>query len=130
MKLTTLSTMALVLLVCAGVAVGQSSNSSSANQTIQGCLRQTGGDFILTTTGPELKQYMVMGDTGPLATHVGQVIAVTGNITVPAANATGQPIGSAEQSGGANAVGTASTRQSGTIQMNSFRKISDTCSSQ
>jgi hypothetical protein len=124
MKLTSSLVLVLALVIGAGTAVvaqTDSSDSSNQNQTIQGCLQHQGNTFIVTT--PDHEQYRVQGKVGELVPHIGQMIAVTGDIKVPAQS--GHPVGNEPH----EAVGTM-RHGAGTIQMNSFQEISHTCNSQ
>ncbi len=98
---------------------GQSSASSSAdtNQTVQGCLSGSDGNYTLTDKSGTA--YQLTGDTSKLANHVGHTIQITGNSTT-AKSSTG--------SAGGNSMSGA-TDTHATLNVTSFKHVSTSCDS-
>ncbi len=129
----------------------QSSNSnpSDSQNTLQGCLSGSNGNFILTDNSGNT--YQLTGDTDDLGKHVGQEVKVKGNSASSSASgtsgagtagATGAATGSGTATGtspsaqGSISANTGTPGSSGTASVNSgifnvsrVKKISNSCNS-
>jgi hypothetical protein len=89
------------------------SSANAGQATVEGCLSNSGGKYMLTDKHG--KTYELMGDSSTLAEHVGHEIKVTG------AESTGSA------SAGGNMGQTAGAER--TIEVSSVKHISKTCKS-
>jgi len=97
-----------------GTAQGDMSpTSAGANKSVEGCLSGSDGNYMLTDKSGT--SYRLTGDTSKLAEHVGHEVKITGSMPNSAAASGGMAGDSAE---GKN-----------TLQVNSVKHISKTCSS-
>ena len=121
-------------------AAGQTSSSTAAGQTssspagaaanaatVQGCLHNSGGNYILVSdTG---STYQLQGDTSKLAEHVEHEVAISGSASAnPAGKDTGSGAGSS--SGAASSAGAAAGAEGspqGTINVTGVEHVSKTC---
>ncbi len=118
MKSLTIST--LILLLCGSWAVAQqnypsnqtSSPGSSGQTTTEGCLSRSDGGYTLTDKSGTT--YKLSGDTSKLSDHIGHEIQVKGMI--------------AESKTPGAASGTSAAGQP-TLDVTSFKHISETCTS-
>ena len=106
----------LISLLLLGVswAVAQSENQASTGksagqETVQGCLSNSGGTFTLTAK--DGKTFQLTGDTAKLTEHVGHEIKVSGTISSASESATGAMEKTAEK----------------TIEVSSFKHIAKSC---
>jgi hypothetical protein len=102
-----------VLLLSLSWAVAQSypsQGSTGAQETVRGCLSNSGGTYTLTAK--DGKTYQLTGDTAKLSDHVGHEMKVTGTET-PASASSGSTM--------------AKTSSEPTIDVTSFKHISKTC---
>lgn len=90
-----------------------SPSSAGANQSVEGCLSGSDGNYTLTDKSGT--SYQLTGDTSKLAEHVGHEVRITGSMPSSSASS-GEMAG--ETSGGKN-----------TLQVSSVKHISKTCSS-
>jgi hypothetical protein len=125
MKPTTRSISILILLGI-GMLIAFAQSNSTKDKEITGCLSQAASEYVLTIWGPGVKNFQLLGNTAPLAVHVGHSITVTGELVLPALDTFGMPSGTARD-GNWFAVGTADGRDTGTILMKSFEDISERC---
>ena len=87
----------------------QGAAGSSGQQSITGCLSNSGGTYTLTAK--DGKTYQLSGNTAKLSDHVGHEMKITGTVT-PASASTG----AMEKNSGEE-----------TIDVTSFKHISKTC---
>jgi hypothetical protein len=93
------------------------SDTTNAAQSIEGCLQNAGGSFVLTDTAGN--KYQLQGDTPRLSVHVGHQVQITGTVTkTSASSSTESPAG-----------GTNASSQQATIQVQDVKHIAETCSS-
>jgi len=112
MKKISLAT--LTLLLCAVWAMAQSypsqtSHSAGAAKTVQGCLSQSNGNYVLTDKSGTA--YQLGGDTSQLSAHVGHEIQIKGTMA----------------EAGAASAGAAGAQPK--LDVTSMKHISETCSS-
>lgn len=69
--------------------------SASGSQTIQGCLSQSGDNYMLTAEG---QTYMVNGDSSQLKDHVGHTVAITGQVTPASSPSSAGAMGAGQNS--------------------------------
>jgi len=107
----------LISLLLLGVswAVAQSESQASTGksagqETVQGCLSNSGGTYTLTAK--DGKTFQLTGDTAKLTEHVGHEIKVTGTMSSAAESSTG-------------AMGKTSAEK--TIEVSSVKHIAKTC---
>jgi hypothetical protein len=103
-----------VLLLGVSWAAAQSSPSqgtsgSAGQETVKGCLGNSGGNYMLTDK--DGKAFQLTGDTSKLSEHVGHEIKVTGT----------------EGSAPASSDSGAMTQASPTLEVSTFKHISKTC---
>ncbi len=97
-------------------AQSQTSNgNAAAKQTVEGCLSNSNGNYMLTAKDGTM--YQLMGDSSKLSEHVGHTVKVTGTVSTSSAAPSGE-----------NSGGMASNSGQQTLQVSSVRHISKTCS--
>ncbi len=87
----------------------QGTGGSTGQETVKGCLSNSGGNYMLTDKNG--KTFQLTGDTAKLTDHVGHEIKVTGTA------------GSASASSDSGGMSQASP----TIEVSSFKHIAKTC---
>lgn len=92
------------------------SQSSGSNQTVQGCLSQSGNNYVLKADSGTT--YQLTGDTSQLSAHVGHEVEITGS-TAPAE----------APSAAAGSAGSSSQNNQPTLSVSSMKHISNTCTS-
>jgi hypothetical protein len=102
---------------------------SASSKTVKGCLSGSDGNYMLTDKSGTA--YQLKGDTSQLSNHVGHEIQVKGTVSAGAAAAptgtTGNP--SASTAAGASTTpGAGSSQAQQTLEVSSFKHLSDTCS--
>jgi uncharacterized protein involved in outer membrane biogenesis len=95
---------------------GHSKTSAGGQTTVEGCLSNSNGNYMLTDQNGTM--YQLTGDTAKLSEHVGHEIKVSG--TSSSADSTGSSAGAANSASG-------SAQQ--TVQVASVKHISKTCKS-
>jgi hypothetical protein len=88
---------------------GQGTGGSTGQETVKGCLSNSGGNYMLTDKNG--KTFQLTGDTSKLSDHVGHEIKVTGTA------------GSASASSDNGAMSQASP----TLEISTFKHIAKTC---
>jgi len=86
----------------------QGAGGSAGQQTVKGCLSNSGGNYMLTDKNG--KTFQLTGDTAKLTEHVGHEIKVTGTV------------GSASASNGGSM-----DQASPTLEVSTFKHIAKTC---
>jgi len=105
-----------VLLLGVSWAVAQSESQASkggktaGQETVQGCLSNSGGTYTLTAK--DGKTFQLTGDTTKLTEHVGHEVKVTGTLSSAAESSTG-------------AMGKTGAEK--TIEISSVKHVSKTC---
>ena len=84
--------------------------TSGGQETVQGCLSNSGGAYTLTAK--DGKTFQLTGDTAKLTEHVGHEIKVTGTVSAASESSTG-------------AMGKTAAEKS--IEVSSFKHVSKTC---
>ncbi len=84
--------------------------TGGGQQTVQGCLSNSGGAYTLT--GKDGKTFQLTGDTAKLTEHVGHEIKVTGTVSSASESSTG-------------AMGKAGAEK--TIEISSVKHVSKSC---
>jgi hypothetical protein len=87
----------------------QGTSGSTGQETIKGCLSNSGGNYMLTDKNG--KAFQLTGDTSKLSDHVGHEIKVTGT----------------EGSAPASSDSGAMTQATPTLEVSSFKHIAKTC---
>jgi len=87
----------------------QGASGSTGQETVKGCLSNSGGNYMLTDKNG--KTFQLTGDTSKLSDHVGHEIKVTGTAG----------------SGSASSDSGAMSQASPTLEINTFKHISKTC---
>lgn len=121
----------LALLFCSVWLVAQTSSkhaghASSSQDTVDGCLMGSNGNFTLTdSTGIK---YKLSGDTAQLSAHTSHQVEVKGKVDTSEAEATNSPT-STDTSTGTQGTGTA-TKQGvvQTFHVSKVMKIAGACS--
>jgi hypothetical protein len=90
------------------------SNGNMGAKTIEGCLSESNGNYMLTAKNG--KMYNLMGDSSKLGEHVGHTIKVTGTVSHAAESPSGENTGEMANKSGQE-----------TIEVSSFKHISKTC---
>ena len=116
-------TLLLSLVLCAAWLMAQQSSTSGNSQssstgnetTIQGCLSGSGGNFTLTDDSGNA--YQLKGDTSTLSKHVGHEVQITGATAESAASS----------SGTSSTTGTATSTAQRTLDVNSMKHVSTSC---
>ena len=100
------------------------SSSSGSNQTVQGCLEQSGSNYVLTADSGT--KYQLQGDTSQLSAHVGHEVQISGSTASaqPPAAAAGEAGSSSSSSAGSS-----SNSNHQTLTVSSLKHVSNTCSS-
>ena len=97
------------------------SDSSGSNQTVQGCLSQSGSNFVLKADSGTT--YQLSGDTSQLGAHVGHEVQITGSTAQP------QPSAAAGSAGSSSGASSSSSDNQQTLTVSGLKHISNTCSS-
>jgi len=108
-----------------GTSSDQSQTGSNSQTTVQGCLRGSDGNWMLTDSSGTT--WKLMGSTDQLKDHNGHTITVTGSTSGASSSAS-----STTSPDNTNAAPTTSSNSSSnqqTLNMTSFKHIADTCSS-
>ena len=113
----TISGFALIMFLATGPGFAQKNTATPVNNrpiSISGCLSGTNGNYTLTTYSDEL--YQLKGND-QLSQHIGQTVRVTGI----------ESAGGEQTSANPNAVASALSSAPPVIQVQSMKKIFDTC---
>jgi Protein of unknown function (DUF5818) len=87
----------------------QGTSGSTGQETVKGCLSNSGGNYMLTDKNG--KTFQLTGDTSKLSEHVGHEIKVTGTASSASASSNGGTMSQA----------------SPTIEVSTVKHISKTC---
>jgi hypothetical protein len=87
----------------------QGTGGSTGQETVKGCLSNSGGNYMLTDKNG--KTFQLTGDTSKLSDHVGHEIKVTGTAG----------------SGSASSDSGAMSQASPTLEVSTFKHIAKTC---
>jgi hypothetical protein len=87
----------------------QGTGGGAGQETVKGCLSNSGGNYMLTDKNG--KSFQLTGDTSKLSDHVGHEIKVTGTAS----------------SGSASSDGGAMSQASPTLEISTVKHISKTC---
>ena len=87
----------------------QGASGSTGQETVKGCLSNSGGNYMLTDKNG--KTFQLTGDTSKLSDHVGHEIKVTGTAG----------------SGSASSDSGAMSQASPTLEISTFKYIAKTC---
>jgi hypothetical protein len=87
----------------------QGTGGSTGQETVKGCLSNSGGNYMLTDKNG--KTFQLTGDTSKLSDHVGHEIKVTGTAG----------------SGSASSDSGAMSQASPTLEISTFKHIAKTC---
>ena len=87
----------------------QGASGSTGQETVKGCLSNSGGNYMLTDKNG--KSFQLTGDTSKLSDHVGHEIKVTGTAS----------------SGSASSDSGAMSQASPTLEISTVKHISKTC---
>ena len=90
---------------------GQTASSAGNEQTVEGCLNESGGNYTITDSSG--KTWQLSGDTAKLKEHVGHKVEVKGTTSA--------------SSGATGAASASSGGSSDTLTIKSMKHISPTC---
>ena len=113
-----------ILLLSAAWAVAQNgpaNDASGARVTVEGCLSEAGGNFLLTSQSGV--SYQLTGNTDRLKDHIGQTIRVKG-FSTPEAGAASEAPNSMSEGADANAP---AQQGPSMLSVRSFKHVSSSC---